>query len=188
MLRHPLQMVVTTAVALAAMGVLPSFGQSATDLSLLPLKDADAADLLRRLPGCGAMVVDVADARRLAVLAQARWIMLRTSRGVLEVPVVFRDRGDKGPEIRFSFTDAALGGSMRGTLAETGPAQRCSMSSGCMEIPSHLRLTFASSASEARPVFDGAVIVVDDCATDARQRVFMTVSWWERLLRLISGH
>jgi len=114
--------------------------------------------------------------------------MLRTSRGVLELPVVFRDRGDKAPELRFSVTDAALGGSVRGTLSQAGEGRRCPLSAGCMEIPAQLTVTLRAGSSGAQTVFDGAVTVVDQCATDDSKRVFLTVSWWDRVLRLISGH
>lgn len=178
----------TSVVVIAVAGASPSSGQPVVGLTLQPLGDADSADLYTRVPGCRAAVVDAAVARPLAVVAQAAWVMLRTSRGVLELPVVFRDRGDKAPELRFSVTDAALGGSMRGTLSQAGEGRRCPRSAGCMEIPAQLTVTLRAGSPEAQTIFDGAVTVVDHCATDASKRVFMTVSWWERVLRLISGH
>lgn len=157
-------------------------------LTLQTLSGGDTADFFERVAGCRATVVGSSDAKQLAAVAQSKWIMLRTSRGVLELPVLFRDRGDKTPEVRFSITDPSIGGSLRGSLSQTGSGRRCSMSEGCMQIPARLTLNHLAGASGTNLIFDGMVTVIDHCATDERMRVFMTVSWWERVWRLISGH
>ena len=177
----------TMVVVLAATWMPHSYGQASASVTLQPLSDTNAADLYRRVPGCRAVIVESATAQTIAVVAQVAWAMVQTSRGALEAPVVFRDRGDKGPELRFSVTDAALGGSLSGTVSQSAAGRHCSFSSGCMEIPARLTLTLLGSQSDARPVFDSAVTVVDYCATDPHRRVFKTVSWWERILRLLSS-
>jgi hypothetical protein len=187
MVRHG-RFAASAAVVLGAALTTPGLGQLQPGMTLQPLGDASAADFYRRVPGCRATVVDASDRRPIAAVAKAQWVMFVTSRGLLEAPVVFQDRGDKVAELRFSVTDDKLGGSLRGTLSQAGAGMRCSISDGCMELPARLTLTFIAGQSLAQTVYDGSVTVVDQCATSASQRVFMTVAWWERVLRLISGH
>lgn len=148
-------------------------------LTLEPLRDEDLKDPAGRVaPICRAVVVAALTAQPLLVVEDARWVRMRTSRGVYETSLVQHE-----PEVEFSVDDDATpGGSLRGTLARTGAHQGCASSASCREFSARLALTFRALESADRgSLFDGDVKVVDSCGASTH-RLFKTTPVWVRAL------
>lgn len=162
--------------------------QPASNLSVQPLGDQEAASLHLRVHGCVAPVSRISDAKKIGTIANASWVMLGTSRGPIEMPVLFRDKNDGHAEVRFSTSYDEIGGSLRGVLVQRSVGSACISPSGCMDFTAHLRIELIPTHGPARTLFDDLVKVTDHCASDSATRVFRTVTWWERLFRSTAGH
>lgn len=157
----------------------PARFQSFAGLTLEPLRDEDLKDRAGRVaPSCRAVVVDAVTERPVLVVEDARWVRMRTSRGLYETPIIQHE-----PEVEFSATDhASLGGSLSGTLARTGASQRCESSVSCREFSARLTMTFIAVQSyDEGTLFEGDVKVVDSCGTSTH-RLFKTTPVWVRAL------
>jgi hypothetical protein len=170
--------VVLTAGILALHGAAPA-------VTLGALTDGEAESLFRRVPGCEVRIRT--GPTLIAAVASASWVGLRVDERLVEAPVVFRDRDEAGPEVRFSATQAA-GQGLRGALSVRGDGMRCGQGPDCMAIPARLQVRHVGADGIAQVAFDGDVVVTDPCARDGDKRLFRATSWWERLLRSIAGH
>lgn len=182
-----LRLIAALVFAIATLGVN---AQSPTkdQWVLQPIAGDIARDFKKRIPGCSAEIFALPKRELVAQVAGASWVLIQKDTKANELPVLFRDKGAKGPELQFGAVSDELGGLLEGALTMPEPATACSSDSNCQETRAQLNLRVTSLTGKRYDAFLGPVAVVDQCGGDKRKRIFYVTPWWSKILGNILGH
>lgn len=182
-----LRWVAALLLAIATLGV---YAQSPTkeQWALQPIASDTARDFKKRIPGCSAEIFAIPKRELVAQVSGASWVLIQKDMKANELPVLFRDKGAKGPELQFGAVSEDLGGLVEGALTMPESSTACSAEGNCQETNAQLKLRVTSLTGKHHDAFLGPVVVVDQCGGDKRKRIFYVTPWWSKILGNIFGH